>query len=245
MTLVCGEDVLPAKNDEAKRNELIQKNEQAILKIASARCHRYITKSDDEWSVALYAFSTAIDRYDESKGSFEAFAGVSIEHALVDHYRHNKAALMEISLDEEGEYSEDELTDPGMERAALKSLRIQDINRYKEEERQRSLKEEIEEVNAILKKWGYSFYELVDYAPRQNRSMEACRLVLRYMLKHSELTQKALRDGQLPVRDILKATGVPKKIPERHRKYLLMALLVLDGDYPLLAQYLKFVRKEP
>jgi N-acetylmuramoyl-L-alanine amidase len=44
-----------------------------------------------------------------------------------------------------------------------------------------------------------------------------------------------LRDNQL---------YVSKKFLDRCRKYIIMAILILDGDYPQLSEYLKFIRKE-
>ena len=46
------ERALQAKSDGSKREEFIRDNEQTILRIASKATGRYITRSDDEWSVA-------------------------------------------------------------------------------------------------------------------------------------------------------------------------------------------------
>ena len=54
--------------DEHRREELIRSQEQTILRTASAACRRFVSRSDDEWSVALCAFSRAVDVYDEAKG---------------------------------------------------------------------------------------------------------------------------------------------------------------------------------
>ena len=55
------ERAITAKTDAEKREIFIRDNERTILKIASASCSKYITRSDDEWSVALLAFNKAID----------------------------------------------------------------------------------------------------------------------------------------------------------------------------------------
>ena len=39
-------------------------------------------------------------------------------------------------------------------------------------------------------------------------------------------------------------SGVDKKTLDRYRKYILMAVTVLAGDYPGLASHLKFVTRE-
>ena len=53
---------LAAKTDAPVREALIRDHEELILKTASRASYRYVTKSDDEWSVALCAFSDAVDR---------------------------------------------------------------------------------------------------------------------------------------------------------------------------------------
>ena len=48
---------LRAASDEQAREQLIREHEQLILRTASAVTRRYVGKSDDEWAVALCAFS--------------------------------------------------------------------------------------------------------------------------------------------------------------------------------------------
>ena len=48
----------------------------------------------------------------------------------------------------------------------------------------------------------------------------------------------------LPVKALAAASGISRKTLDRYRKYIIMAVLVLDGDYPQLAEYLKFVKEE-
>ena len=78
---------LAAKTDEPQREAFIQSYENLILKTASRASFRYVTKSDDEWSVALCAFSDAIDRYRPDQGSFLPFSQMLIKRALIDYHR--------------------------------------------------------------------------------------------------------------------------------------------------------------
>ena len=63
MIVETNELAVKAASDTACREQLILNNEQNILRTASLLCRRYISKSDDEWSVALGAFSHAVDVY--------------------------------------------------------------------------------------------------------------------------------------------------------------------------------------
>ena len=48
----------------------------------------------------------------------------------------------------------------------------------------------------------------------------------------------------LPIKELSEASGVLRKILERHRKYIIAATEILDGDFPILAGYLSFIRRE-
>ena len=56
-----GEEALEAVRTEEGRSAFITKNEKFIIGCASKFTRRYITKSDDEWSIALIAFSNAME----------------------------------------------------------------------------------------------------------------------------------------------------------------------------------------
>ena len=79
-----------AKNDLRLRENFIRDSEQTILRIASKTCNKFITRSDDEWSVALFAFNKAIDSYSEEAGDFLPYSSVVIKRALIDYYRSEK-----------------------------------------------------------------------------------------------------------------------------------------------------------
>ncbi len=88
---------LAAKTDEPQREAFIRSYENLILKTASRASFRFVTKSDDEWSVALCAFSDAIDRYRPDQGSFLPFSQMLIKRALIDYHRSAARHLTEIS----------------------------------------------------------------------------------------------------------------------------------------------------
>ena len=90
-----------AKNDLRLRENFIRDNEQTILRIASKTCNKFITRSDDEWSVALYAFNKAIDGYSENAGDFIPYSSVVIKRALIDHYRSENRHAPETPVSDE------------------------------------------------------------------------------------------------------------------------------------------------
>jgi RNA polymerase sigma factor len=48
----------------------------------------------------------------------------------------------------------------------------------------------------------------------------------------------------LPLNIIEKYTNVPRKLLERHRKYIIAALEIMSGDFPNLAGYMEYIHQE-
>ena len=65
----------------------IEAHEAFVLRCASRHAGFAVTRSDDEYSVALLAFYEAIKGYDPASGPFGAYASLVIGRRLADHYR--------------------------------------------------------------------------------------------------------------------------------------------------------------
>ncbi len=229
--------VIRAKTDQSVLEELIRKNEFYILKNASKVTGRYITKSDDEWSIALLAYNQAIQSYELSKGSFLSFAELVIKRRLIDFIRSQGKYLSEISVDPilfDTEPEEDE-EDPSLRLAVAEQVSRQETG---------DLKLEIAAANIVFDGYGFSFLDLSGCSPQAKKTRAACAKAVNYML-HSPLLVTELRSTkQFPIKTVEKNAKVPRKILERHRKYIIAAIELLSGDYPQLADYLKYIREE-
>ena len=228
---------LRAKKDERAREELIGKYEETILRTAAAVSRRYVSRSDDEWSVALCAFSHAIDLYDETKGDFLPFAQMLIRRELVDAYRSEARRAGELSvaphvLDGSAEPDEDD------ENVYLA------VVRDSVEAADRSLHDEIVAANAMLMEYGFRFFDLTECSPRQEKTRQECAAAVRGLLKDPPLLVSLLRQNRkLPASELHRLSGISRKTLDRYRKYIIMAALILSDDYPQLADYLKFVKE--
>lgn len=228
---------LAASSDERKRETLLIANEKTILRTASRASRKFITKSDDEWSVALCAFSRAIDLYTPSRGDFLPFAQMLIKRSLIDFYRKNNGSICEVPVEPrilEGNGDPEEDTEGAYRTVVRDSIRASDT----------SLREEILTVNDVLSGFGFRFYDLTECSPRQEKTKRECAAAIRYLLEQPLLLRELFKSGKLPIRVITDGAGVSKKTVDRYRKYLIMATVVLHGDYPHLQEYLKFVSKE-
>lgn len=232
---------LDAKSDESKREEFIRDNEQTILKIASKATGRFITRSDDEWSVALSAFNKAIDNYEPDKGDFAGFAVVVIDRALIDHHRSEKKYEAEISyspemLTGEGDYEEHSEVLKAVTRESTQTLEMDNT--------QRSLKDEILEVNDKLKKYGFTFHDLKGCSPKAGKTKRECARAITYIMDNRKVREAVIETGRIPAKEITDETKVSAKLLDRYRRYIIMAVIILNGEYPLLADYLEYVRKD-
>lgn len=226
-----------AKEDQQILNKLIQQNEYSIIKYASAATHRYITKSDDEWSIALLAFTQAVHSYQLDKGSFLGFAKLMIHRRLVDYCRSQGKYSSEISVDPIVFDTEPEEDDGDI------TLRLAVAEKVSQKDNG-NLKLEIASVNEIFLSYGFSFFDLTDCSPQAKKTKAACAKAVSYLLQNSLLLSELQSSKLLPLKIIEKNAEVPRKILERHRKYIIAAIEILSGEYPNLAEYLQFIRKE-
>ena len=240
MTKSINEFAVLAAGSEPVREDFIHQQEQLILKTASWASYRYVTKSDDEWSVALEAFSDAIDKYNPSQGDFIPFSQMLMKRALIDHHRSESPHLVEISTSPfvlEGTEDDEEISDS--DRSVY--LAVAEQSRAGAD---RSLQDEITAANGLLQQYGFRFFDLTECSPRQDKTKQECAKAIRYVLGRPALRKDLEKHRKLPIREIASGSGVSRKVLDRYRKYLIMAVLILHGEYPQLSEYLKYVWKE-
>lgn len=230
------EQVLHAAKDTGALARLIEQYRPFILREAGISCRRYLTEEDDEWSIALAAFSQAVTEYTPDKGGFPAFARLVIRRRLIDYYRSQKKFEAEIPASHA--FLEPE---PGADPDALSAAVAERLAELPEEN---PLPDEIREISAILIGYGFSFMDLADCSPKAEKTRAACARAVRYLLVNPLLITEMRRTRLLPTKILEKNAEVPRKILERHRKYIIAAAEILTGNFPGLAAYLRFVKEE-
>jgi RNA polymerase sigma factor len=211
--------VMEAADDAQKLSALIERNETFILRSAAKTARRYVSKSDDEWSIALSAFYEAVKKYSYDRGSFIAFAELLINRRLIDYFR------------AQNKYYNEKQVESVDDR----------VNSDDEEE---SIKLEINAISLVIKGYGFTFMDLIESSPKAVKTKYACGKATAYLLKNPLLIYEMRKTKQLPLKIIEKNEKIPRKLLERHRKYIIAAVEILHGDYPYLAEYLSFIRGE-
>ena len=227
---------LRAQTDERAREELITRQEKNILRIVSRAKHRFVTRSEDEWAIALCAFSRAIDTYRQEKGAFLSYAEILIQRSLIDAHRAEEKHAMEFSVSPESfeRESEDGETSSVLAVVVRSSLRAADT----------TLRDEILAANAELKRYGFGFYELTSCSPGRAKTRSECLRAAEAVLASAEETNQFFRTGQLPVKYLTQRHRIPGKCMERYRKYIIAMIVICCGDYPALNGYLRGARGE-
>lgn len=230
-------EVMQAAKLKEQKNYFIKKNEYFVLKCASSAIHRFISRSDDEWSVALWAFSEAIDRYSVDKGGFYPFAELVIRRKLIDHLRIISKTNAEI------------LIDPALMNADIalnenERLLQNEITSKLKLDFDKPIQYEIEAANQIFKTYGFTFYDLSKCSPKAEKTKTICRKAITGILSDRNLIFYIKKNKILPIKTLEKNWSLPRKILERHRKYIIAACEILSGEYPFLSEYVRSMREE-
>ncbi|MCR5119937.1 MAG: RNA polymerase sigma-I factor [Lachnospiraceae bacterium] len=232
---------LKAAADEAVLEAFIQENKSFILSVASRIMKRYVTDSDDEWSVALIAFDEAVRSYEESKGDFKLFAGMVIKRRLIDYIRSESRHNAEISVEP---YAMDGDSGEGDEVTGLQlEVKSRTAEMADNADPSAGIRDEIAQLSAELKAYGISFFELEEASPRAEKTKNACATAVRTLIGDEDMKAAMIKKKTLPMKELSKSSGVDRKTLERHRKYLIAVALILTGDLPHMAEYVGYIRE--
>ncbi|MBO4897064.1 MAG: RNA polymerase subunit sigma [Clostridia bacterium] len=222
------ERAMSAKEQKDIREELIKEYQNYIISVCSKTAGGFVPASSDTASAGMLAFNEAIDKYDISKGNFFVFAAQIIKNRVIDHLRaesryNNTIPFSALSgKNDSGEDVPFDVEDTG---AAVTDSALE-ITLLKDE----------------LSEYGISFFDLPDFSPKSYKTKRHCQDVIRYIISSPVLINFIKEKKALPIKLILGKVTVPEKVLERHRKYIIAAVVILDGDYENLSGYLSFAK---
>ncbi len=229
-----------AAGDPSEREAFLAENSGRILRLASKLLGRPVTRSDDEWSVALMAVSEALDHYDQRKGDFWGYAAVVIKSRLLNLLRRRKQSGLEISVSPEAFAGEFEEGDPEL---SMK-LKLRDRMTSDDTASGNPLRDEILALQEELSEYNISFFDLTECSPRSRKTKRGCAEVIASIFLPPPLVEMLRKNGRLPARELKERSGQPVKFLDKFRKYLIASVLILDGDYPGLSEYVACMKSE-
>lgn len=229
------ESAIKAKHDKYHIETFIKEHEFFILKTAHKVTGKYITKSDDQWSVSLSAFNEAITAYSFEKGSFLSFSELVIKRRLYDYIKKQSKHFCEVAISPFIFENSDEEEDLSLRQAVMSKVSTKQND---------DAKLEIEAITFTLKQYGFSFYDLISVSPKALKTKKSCAKAIVFLSENKILLNEMKKTKNLPIKAIEKNLCIPRKVLERHRKYIIAGAEIISGYYPILSEYLKFVKEE-
>ncbi|HRR76282.1 MAG TPA: sigma-70 family RNA polymerase sigma factor [Ruminococcus sp.] len=225
--------VYKAKKDSHAADELIEAYMPFIRSETAKFLKRPPDSSDDELSIAMFAFYESIRNYSRLRGSFLKFASLQIKNRLIDYFRKEKRNKGLISLDQPDEDEKNELIDTISD----------DHDDYAETELREATQQEIAELSAQMNDFGVSMTDVADNSPRQKRTLEICNKAVRYARNNPDLLAEFLRTKKVPISRLAEGADVERKSLERHRRYLVAVLLICTNGYEIMRGHIMQVLK--
>ena len=218
------------KNNEDEINRFVEEYKPFIASCVEKFVGRYVRYGeDDELSIGLMAFVEAIKSHNRFKGSFLSFAQKVIQRRLVDYYRKEKKHTGIISLNE---YQQEESSEKD-------NFLAESIDRYSKDEISEYRKLELMELKNELLQWNITFLQLAEASPKHQSTRSLYSDITKFLLSRPDLTRQIKLTKTLPIIEIEKELGIPRKKVDRARKYIIATIIIATGDYQYIQEYLR------
>ena len=196
-------------------DKLIQDYMAFIVKTVSSITGRYVSvENDDELSIALIAFKEAIDKYEESRGSFSSFAKLVIssrvKNYLIKENRNNKVESIEA------------LKDKGIDISEVAETVVEESD---------ELSNEIGKLKNEIEAFGFTFEDLVDEAPKHEDTRRNAIELSEKVSKEKPLTSFMYEKRRLPIKQISVKFSVTEKVIKRSKKFIISVVIIIDKNF--------------
>lgn len=188
---------------------------------------------EDAVSVAMIGFHEAVEHYDSEKGTFFSFASLIMKNRVISFIRKELRHMGISSINAPIASGEDELT--------LEDTIRDEHDEYDELGMRDATRQEIEELSQQLVRYGLTLSDVASNCPKQRRTFESCRKVIRYARENPHIIEKLLENGKLPIKLLSEEVNVEKKTIERHRKYIMAVMIIYSNGYEIIRGHLKQV----
>lgn len=229
-------EALAAKSNDFELNRFVMENRRFIIRCASKTCKRFITESDDEYEIALVAFVEAIRSYDPESGNFNAFSSMVIRRRLMDWFDKQSRRRGEVLMGSAMTWDDEEAPSGVMNELQQKLTR-------ESLDPDHTVKDEIEAIGDILQEYGFSFFDVAEASPKSTKTKGFCARAVNWMLSLVQRILKMRQRHSLPVTDIARECDISHKVLDRHRRYIIAATEIMDGDFPQLQEYLQYIKR--
>jgi len=201
-----------------------------FLRVRVSRYSMYFSEHlhEDILSTAMMALYEAVQKYDIDKGHFFPFADRVVRARIVDHVR--KIIKQENKTIYLGDNDENMMQSS--------AINVVSMRNYDEEQRRAQLAEEIKSFISEIAAWGITMEALAKGSPKHKELRKTYKAVIREILKDPKIMQTINLKHYFPIKAISEITGLPQKKLERARTYIIAVLIIKEGDYELLSDYI-------
>ena len=203
---------------------LIEKYMAFLIKTVSGFTGRYISiENDEEFEIALLAFTEAVEKYQSEKGVFLAFAKLVIVSRLKNYAEKEKKHEKVVSLDE--------LYESG-----------QDFQAEEAEEQDDYLQQEILRYKKELLFFGLTFEKLADEAPRHKDTRENALNAAEKAGNNEEIVEETYKKRRLPIRKVAVLAELTEKVIKRSKSFILGSMIIFAKEFPALLYWIRVTR---
>lgn len=196
------------------RNDFILQYKPFIVNSVSKCTGMYVRSEDsDEFSVGLEAFNEAIDKYQQEKGSFIAFAGLVIRSRVTDYLRKETKYHGVVESNEEIVLKANVRVDEDL---------VAEVMSFK---------------NALLD-FGITMEVLVNEAPKHRKTKREVIALGKNISENEELLNKLYKTKKLPMVAVMQAYETTKKRLKTYRNYIICVVIIFKEKLNIMKTYL-------
>lgn len=205
-------------------DNLVEHHMAFLIRTVSHLTGKYVSiENDEEFSIALLAFSEAVSKYEEERGNFLGFAKLVIESRLKTYFEKKKKEAAEVSLE-------------AMQEEGL------DFAEEEKEERSDSLHEEILQYREELLLFGLTLEILADHAPKHKDTRKTAVAVAETASEDEEIVEDTYQKKRLPIRRVANLAKVTEKIVKGSKVFILAVMIIFVKQFPELVYWIKGAR---
>ena len=211
--------------DGAARQNILSRFTPLVIKIASGLTGKYVEIGrDEEISIGLLALNEAIDKYDPTRGaSFMSFASLVIGNRLKDYLRRQRGKELPASAVSE-------------QLAPLDSR--QAWIEFRDRQHQENRRIEVQQFVQQLAAFNLDLRQLAAATPKHRQARQRALQAAKLIASSHELSRHVRLKKELPLKDMEGMLDVSRKTLERQRKYIIGLIILLNGNYQYLVEYL-------
>lgn len=99
--------------------------------------------------------------------------------------------------------------------------------------------EEMKGYSQLLEDYGLSFEELVRFSPKHADSRKTAFHIAQIIAETPEFFGYLTEKKKLPIKELISLVEVSRKTIERHRKYIIAVVLLINSDFVYIKEYIK------